>query len=186
MSIINKISSSNKNSKMPLEEKIKYLIELKESGIDLKNLPKDYISKDGVLINDVILDVHNFFRKNQMTVRQMITCENLGIAFEVNNLDNDYKIDYLKKAVQEGLMLSDITSNSKEYSNNSIYQYIYDLRKKYDKNLLTEKQQESCINELKIVIPKEDIKNILLKKIKDSAIKNIIFQEDIKKSLAID
>ena len=83
-------------------------------------------------------------------------------------------------------MLSDITSNSKEYSNNSIYQYIYDLRKKYDKNLLTEKQQESCINELKIVIPKEDIKNILLKKIKDSAIKNIIFQEDIKKSLAID
>lgn len=183
MSIINKISSSIKNRRMTLEEKITYLENLKNKGINLKDISLDYISEDGIIVNNVIINIKKYFKSNSMTIKQIIKCENLGITFEVNKNDVNYKINYLSKAKEEGINLVEIITNSNKYKQNSIYIYILDLREKYEKNHLTNEQVDSCIKDLNIIVSKEEKKEILLNKIKDSALKNIIFCNEINNVL---
>lgn len=149
---------------MSLEEKISYLESLKNNGVNLKYIPLDYVSKDGVIVNNVIMNIKKYFNKNLMTVKQIIECENLGIVFEPKKNDEIYKINYLNKAIEEGYDLTEISVNRNKYEQNSILWYVLDLRNKYEQGQLTEVQVDKCINDLKIVVSDKDKKEILLKK----------------------
>ena len=55
---------------MTLEEKIQYLENLEQNGIQIANLPINYISKDGIIINNVLINIRKYYFKNLMTVEQ--------------------------------------------------------------------------------------------------------------------
>ena len=183
MSIIKQISSSIKTKKMTLEEKIQYLENLEQNGIQIANLPINYISKDGIIINNVLINIRKYYFKNLMTVEQTIRCENLKVKLDNNDVTTDFKINFLKKAIKEGYDLIQILTEFEKYKNNSIYKYIEELRNLYENNNLTPSQIEECINELKIIIPIDQRKDIALKIIRNSALKNIIESKQIISSL---
>ena len=183
MSIIKQISSSIKTKKMTIEEKITYLEHLEQSGIHITDLPINYISKDGIIINNVLINIRKYYFKNLMTVTQIIRCENLKINFNNDNATTDFKISFLKKAIEEGYNLTEILKAFKKYENNSIYTYIEDLRNEYEMSTLTQLQIQECVNVLKIIIPLEKRKDLALKIVRESALKNIINSKEIISSL---
>lgn len=183
MSIIKQISSSIKTRKMNLEEKICYLEGLQKEEGDISLLPISYISKDGIIINNVLINIRKYYFKRLMTVKQIIRCENIGVNLNNQDEDEDYKISFLKKAICEGYVLTEILNNPEQYEKNSLYNYIVELRNAYEKNTLTSSQIDECINNIKIIIPKEQRKDIALKIIRESALKNVLNNKDIASSL---
>lgn len=179
MDIINRISSSIKNKRMTLDEKINYLENLKKEGIFIQDIPKNYVSKEGIIVNNVVINIKKYFKKGLITINQIIKCENLGIKFEINDMDTNFQINYLKKAISEGINLVDIIKDNNTYKNNSIYKYINELRNKYEENILNKEQINKCINELNIIISKEDRVKILLNTVRESALKNIVYIKNI-------
>ena len=183
MSIIKQISSSIKTKKMSLEEKICYLEKLQKDNVDISTLPISYISKDGIIINNVLINIRKYFFKRAMSVKQIIRCENLGINLNAPDEDIEYKINFLKKAIEEGYVLQEIINNPDKYEKNSVYKYIIEIRKAYEEDKLKKSQIDECIDFLRIIIPKEQRKDIALKIIRESAIKNVINSKEIVSSL---
>ena len=173
MSIIKKISSSIKTRKMNLEDKILFLENLNKKGINISDLSNNFISEEGIIVNNVIINIKKYYNKNLMSTEQTIKCENLGINFQQEEITIDFKIDYLKKAVEEGYSLVDIIKNYEKYKNNSIYRFIEDIRNSYEEDSLDNLQIDECINKLDIIIPKNQRKDIALNLIKECALKNI-------------
>lgn len=173
------------NKKMTFEGKINYLEKLCNDGICISNLPTNYISEDNILVNNVITNLKSAYQKDKLSIKQITRCEELGIRinggkFEVSKKnDTNCEIEYLKKALKEGIVFSEYVFGEKSKANCSISLYIDDLRKKYASSELTVEQIETCINELKIIIPKNKMTNILNSKIRESALKNIVFGEQI-------
>lgn len=172
-----------KNKKMSLEDKISCLEKLSLNGIDFKKMPQDFISTDGIIVKNVIINLKRYYQKNQLTVKQMIACEKLGIEFPLKELNLEDKIHYLKKAKEEEISFSEITENSETYSCSSIYHYICDVRKAYYKKMLTKEQEAICMNDLKLILSNHDKKIIVMQKIREGALKNIILREEIQKRL---
>lgn len=179
MSIIKQISSSIKTRKMCLEDKISYLEKLQKQGIDISTLPVSYVSKDGIIINNVFINIRKYYSKSLMTIEQIIRCENLGIKLQPKEVSTDFKINFLKKALNEGFDLEKIINDFEKYQHNSIYTFIEDLRNSYEFDELSDLQIEECINSLKIILPKEQRKKIALEIIRKSALKNITSKEKI-------
>ena len=74
--------------------------------------------------------------------------------------------------------------NADIFSNTMIFNYICNIRKCFDENKLTSEQIYKCEKILKIILPKDQKKKIILKKIKESALKNITFSNEIEKILS--
>ncbi len=174
MSLTTQITSSIKTRKMNLEDKIVFLENLHKIGINLSNLPINYVSKEGIIVNNVIINIKKYYTKNLMTTEQTIKCENLGIDFQDKATTTDFKINFLKKATEEGYNLVYIIKNNEKYKNNSIYRFIEDLRNSYEEDALDDFQIDECINKLKIIIPKNQRTEIALNIIRDCTLKNII------------
>lgn len=174
-----------KSRKMSLEEKISCLKKIKTNGIDLKNISKDFVTDDGIIVNNVMTNLKKYYQKNQLSIKQIMECENLGIEFPSKQKALEDKIAFLEKAKEEEISFPEITQNYEKYSCTSVYQSISDLRNAYQNRLLTEEQEEICINDLKIIIPNEEKKAIVMQKIREGALKNIIFREEIQKKLIL-
>lgn len=183
MTILEKIIGTIKNNKMTLENKISYLKILTERGIDLNNIDDDYISPENIIVKKVINNIKKYYNKNKLTVRQIIECEKMNIDFDKSDKTQEDKIEFLKKAILEGINLNDITSNRDNYKNTSILQFIDDLRADFEKNLLTEEQAKICINKLKIILSTEEKQEFIKEKIKESALKNILLNDKTRKIL---
>lgn len=182
--IFNYIQTEHKN-KLPLEEKIEYLYELKkEEDIDYSADNSKFVSKDGVIVQNVINNIKKYYYKDKLSIKQLMDCENLGILDNDKILNVEEEIQFLKRAQREGISLFEITKNPNNYCNNSIYKYIFDLREKYDIKALNKNQEDICENDLKIVINDENKKNILIEKIRSSAYKNITDLNDINKKFS--
>lgn len=173
MSIIKQISSSIKTKKMSLEDKITYLEKLYKKGTKISELPSNYVSEDGIIVNNVIINIKKYYFKKLMTIEQVIKCENIGINFQDKEVTADFKIDFLMKAIEEGYNLVYIIQNHDKYINNSIYKFIEDLRNNYEQEDLNDSQTDKCINTLSIIIPKDQRKELALNIIRECALKNI-------------
>lgn len=183
MSISEKIKSFIKNKRMSIEEKIIYLTYLYEEGIDFSLISNDYVSKDKVIVKSVIHNIQYLYNKNKLSVKQILDCEKIGIEFEPKDKINE-KIEFLQKAKDEGISLFDIINNFNEYSDKLIFKYICDLREDFERKNLNETQIYKCKTELKIILSEEEKKKIILEKIKESALRNIIFSNEIKEILS--
>lgn len=173
MSIIKQISSSIKTKKMSLEDKIAYLESLYKKGIKISEIPSNFVSEDGIIVNNVVTNIKKYYEKQLMTIEQTIKCENLGINFQEIEVTADFKIDFLMKAIEEGYNLVYIIQNHNKYINNCIYKFIEDLRDRYEQEDLNEAQTDKCINTLNIIIPKDKRRELALNIIRECALKNI-------------
>ena len=118
--------------------------------------------------------IHNIKRsyaKQAMSVQQITRCEKVGVQFDFRKRTTEEEIQYLQRAINEGIHIEEYVEKEKY----SIASYVTDLRRKYEKEELSKSQLQSCIDELKIIIPKEQLKTILNAKIRESALKNIVF-----------
>lgn len=184
MSIGEKINSFIRNRKMTVDQKIEYLTYLYEDGINFNTIPDNYATKEKVLVKNVIRNIQRLYDKDKLSIKQILNCEKIGISFELKNNIND-KIKFLQKAKEEGISLSNIIQNTNEYSNTIIFKYICDLRKDFKEDKLNLEQIYKCEKELKIIISEEEQKKIILKKVKESALKNITFSQQIEEVLGV-
>ena len=182
MSLKDEVMSFILNKKMDLEEKIKYLEYLNNEGLDLSNINDDYISKEKVKVNNVIRNIYKFYENEKIQISQIMRCEKIGIKFEYKE-NTKFQIAFLKRAMNEGIDLLEITKKSKEFNNNLIFKYICDLRKKDENYILSDEERKICLDELKIILPKDEKHNIIMMELKNSALKNIFFSDDIKNVL---
>lgn len=182
MSLKDEIMSFIKNKKMNLEEKIEYLEYLNNNGLDLTNINDNYISDEKVKVKNVIKNIQISYETDKMKISQIIRCEKIGIKFE--SKDNaETQIAFLRKAIDEEIDLSEITTKSQIYENNLIFKYICELRKKDEENKLSDDERKICSDELKIILSQQEKKDFVIKEMKNSALKNIFLSDDIKNVL---
>ena len=184
MSIGDKISSFIKNRKMSVDEKIEYLTYLYEEGLDFSAIPDNYASREKVLVKNVIRNIQKLYNNEKLKIKQIIGCEKIGINFEPKTNIED-KIKFLRKAKEEEISIDEIIKNADKYTNNLIFKYVCDIRKSFDRNELNEEQIYKCKRELKIILSNEEKKEIILKKVKESALKNITVTENIDEILDV-
>ena len=184
MTIKERISSFIRHRRMTTEERIEYLTYLHTHGLDFNTMAENYVSEEKVIVKNVIQNMYSLYNKDKLTIKQIMQCEDIGIKFEVKKEIKD-KIEFLKKAISEGIILSDITLHEEKYSNNLIFKYILELRESFEKNELNEEEINTCRSELKIIISDEEKKEIILKKVQESVLKNVVVSSDIKKNLNI-
>lgn len=183
MSIGERISSFIHKKKMPIEEKIEYLTYLYKNGINFNTIPDNYTTKEKVLVKHVINNIYRLYNKDKLCIKQILNCEKIGIIFQYKtNIDDQIK--FLQKAKEEKIELFNIMQNADIFSNTMIFNYICNIRKCFDENKLTSEQIYKCEKILKIILPKDQKKKIILKKIKESALKNITFSNEIEKILS--
>lgn len=183
MTVIEKIKNSLITRKMSIDEKIEYLKILKDRGINLNKVSKEYETEDGVIVYNVISNLKKFYDKGKLSIRQIIEAEKLGIKFDEKYKSNEEKIKFLIKALEENINLSNITCEYEKYKDTTIFMFINDIRKEAENNKLTKEQLDICINRLCIILPKEKKEKIIMKKIKDGVLQYIMQNDEIKKIL---
>ena len=185
MLITDKISNyvkTGKKNKLPIDEKIEYLKYLKEQSIDISAIDKNFVSKEGIIVQKVISNLIKLYKQNKLTIKQIIECEIQGVKFLENNLETEDEINFLKKAQLE-INLSQISIEYEKFENTTVYKCIESLREKYEKKELTSRQLETCCDSLKIIIPKEKMKEKIMKIIKEGTLKNLLLNKEIKQTM---
>ena len=171
-------SKAVKHKNMALADKIAFLEKLNDDGVNLKEIPDDYITEDRIIVKNVICNILKAYEKDIMSVKQIIKCEELGISFKASE-DTQAEIGFLGKALNEGINFADYTCGDKSETESLISTYIKDIREKYTNSELDASQIYTCADGLKIIIPKEDLKNAVYNKIKTTAYRNILLCDDI-------
>ncbi|MDO4963853.1 MAG: hypothetical protein Q4E75_07160 [bacterium] len=171
----------NTITKLPIEGKISALEKLNAKGIKVCELPENYISHDNIMVKNVIINLKRHFSNGVLNTSQIDRCEKMGIRLVPENADANYRINFLKKALDEGIDLPNKILAAEE--NCLIYKYASTLREDCKSSKLSEMQIKECTDTLKIILPKQEIKKILNNKIRQCALQNITLFDGITKPL---